>query len=67
MVRVYSTLTGEWIRDLDGPNAQIIGTQYDQQNAKILYACTETGEVVSWKWRSGVVHEKIVRVREWQF
>lgn len=59
-IRAYSTLTGEWIRDLEGISGRkIIGQQCDLRNPKLLYACTEAGDVVSWKWKSGVLHEKI--------
>lgn len=25
---------------------------------KLLYGCTEKGDIISWKWKSGVIHEK---------
>lgn len=31
--------------------------QFDPESAKLVYACSSTGQVVSWKWRSGVVNE----------
>lgn len=59
MVRAYSSQTGEWIRDLEGANAEIVHLQTDPTSPLLVYACTVTGQVVSWKWRSGVVHETI--------
>lgn len=58
-VRVYSTTTGEWIRELQGiSDKRIIGQQCDPNNGKLLYGCTQSGDVISWKWESGVVNEK---------
>lgn len=58
MVRAYSSQTGEWIRDLDGANAEIVNVQPDAANPKILFACTSTGQIVSWKVKSGVVDRR---------
>lgn len=58
-ILVYSTHTGEYVRDLDGvPGKRIIATQCDPNNPKLLYGCTESGDIISWKWKSGVFHEK---------
>lgn len=58
-IRVYSTTTGEWARELEGISGKpIIGHQCDPNNGKLLYGCTQTGDIISWKWESGVVHEK---------
>lgn len=56
VVRAYSTQTGEWIRDLEGANADIIGVQCVAEYPKLVFACTVTGQVISWKWKSGVVN-----------
>lgn len=56
---MYSTTTGEWIRDLEGiPNKRLIGQQIDLHNQKFLYGCTDKGDIISWKWKSGVINEK---------
>lgn len=60
IVRAYSAQTGEWIRDLEGATENIVGIQLDVHNHKIVFACTTTGQIVSWKWKSGVVNENIV-------
>lgn len=58
-ILVYSTKTGEYVRDLDGvPGKKIIATQCDPNNPKLLYGCTESGDIISWKWVSGVINEK---------
>lgn len=58
-ILVYSTQTGEYVRDLDGvPGKKIIATQCDPNNPKLLYGCTESGDIISWKWKSGVINEK---------
>lgn len=58
-ILVYSTQTGEYVRDLDGvPGKKIIATQCDPNDPKLLYGCTESGDIISWKWISGVINEK---------
>lgn len=52
-------MTGKFIRGLEGTaGRKIIGLHLDRNNAKILYGCTESGDIISWKWKSGVVNEK---------
>lgn len=58
MVRAYSSQTGEWIRDLDGADGDIVNVQPDAANPKILFACTVTGQIVAWKVKSGVVDRR---------
>lgn len=58
-VRAYSTITGEWIRDLEGPNEKLVGHQCDPLNSKLLYACSQSGEVIAWKWKSGVINSRV--------
>lgn len=53
-VQTYSTSTGEWLRDLEGLNEPIIGLAYDNDNSKILLGCTVSGNILRWKWKSGV-------------
>lgn len=58
-IRVYSTVTGKFIRGLEGVSGKkIVGQQWDRNNSKLLYGCTESGDIISWKWKSGVVNEK---------
>lgn len=59
VVRAYSSQTGEWIRDLEGASTDIVSLQTDPECTKLVYACTSTGQVLSWKWRSGVIDENI--------
>lgn len=61
VVRAYSTQTGEWIRDLEGANAHIVGIQCVPEYPKLVFACTVSGQVLSWKWKSGVVNVDQVR------
>lgn len=37
----------------------IVGHQCDPLNPKLLYACTEDGEIFSWKWKSGVINNRV--------
>lgn len=58
-ILVFSTQTGGYVRDLDGvPGKKIIATQCDPNNPKLLFGCTESGDIISWKWKSGVINEK---------
>lgn len=58
-IRAYSSSTGEWIRELEGISGKkIVGQQWDKDNPKLLYGCTDAGNIISWKWESGVVNEK---------
>lgn len=52
-------MTGEWIRELEGISGKkIVGQQWDPNNTKLLYGCTDAGDIISWKLESGVVNEK---------
>lgn len=58
-ILVYSTQTGEYVRELEGiPGRKIIAIQCDSNNPKLLFGCTESGDIISWKWKSGVINEK---------
>lgn len=58
-IRVYNTVTGKFVRSLEGISGKrIVGQNWDRNNTKLLYGCTENGDVISWKWKSGVVNEK---------
>lgn len=60
VIRAFSTTTGEWIRDLEGQaNSQVVSVHCHPQNPKLIYACTEAGQLISWKWKSGVINETI--------
>lgn len=58
-ILVYSSTTGEYVRELEGISGKkIIGIQCDPNNSKLLYGCTDSGDIISWKWKSGVINEK---------
>lgn len=57
---MFSVLTGEWIRDLEGnTDGNIIGLHLDV-DSNLLVACTNNGTFVFWKTESYVVSHKIV-------
>ncbi|XP_059616910.1 WD repeat-containing protein 75 [Phlebotomus argentipes] len=58
-VRVFNVTTGEWVRDLEKTDADLVGIEFDPTNPKLLIGCTRSGEVVTWKWKSGIKHERI--------
>ncbi|XP_055589155.1 WD repeat-containing protein 75-like [Uranotaenia lowii] len=60
IVRAFSVATGECIRDYDGEGFEIVGLIIDRFNPKLLYACTRTGELLSWKANSGVLNNREV-------
>lgn len=58
-VLVYSTQTGEYVRELEGiVGRKLVAIQCDLNNPKLLYGCTASGDIISWKWKSGVINEK---------
>lgn len=58
-VRVYSATTGQWLRDLDGATNQLIEINFEIGNSKLLTGCSVTGEVITWKWKSGVLTKNV--------
>lgn len=50
------------MRNLEGIEDEIVGLALDLFNPKILIACSSSGEIIQWKWKSGVVAKKIVRI-----
>lgn len=58
-ILVYSTQTGEYVRELEGISGRkIIAIHCDPNSPKLLFGCTEAGDIISWKWKSGVINEK---------
>ncbi|XP_067622808.1 uncharacterized protein l(2)05287 [Eurosta solidaginis] len=53
VVYVYSTTTGVLARQLVGACSQLISMELELRDNETLVACTATGEVLRWFWRSG--------------
>lgn len=60
VVRAYSVQTGELLRDYEGLIDNIVAVHFHPYNSKLLIACSESGEIGFWKWKSGIYHNKIV-------
>lgn len=58
-VEVYSVATGECTLILEGANDPIISLEFDLNDNDIIVACTEKGEVIRWKWSTGVLRRRI--------
>ena len=60
-IRMYSTETGEFIRELgDNKEGTIVGLHINQENKKSLIACTANGAILTWKIDSLVLLYKVV-------
>lgn len=54
-MRICSASTGEWLRDLEGVEDEIVSIHLDIFNSKLLIVCSKSGEIYIWKWKSGVL------------
>lgn len=54
LVRVFNVGTGAWVRDLEKTEHSLVGIAFDSENSKLLIGCDQKGNVIVWKWRSGV-------------
>lgn len=52
-VLVYSTKTGELVRELEQPNERIVNIQNSPHDPGRLYACTNAGQIVTWPLKTG--------------
>lgn len=59
VVRVYQVGTGAWLRDLEKSDQKLVAIEFDRHNPKLLYGCSEQGQVIVWKWRSGVKEKRV--------
>lgn len=57
-VRVFQVTTGAWLRDLERSEQKLVAIEFDPNNSKLLYGCPENGNVIIWKWRSGVKEKR---------
>lgn len=64
-VCVYSTNTGEWIRDLDEQanptGAKIVNIQ-NVRNPLMLVGCTVYGDIITWNYQSGTIDKVVVSI-----
>lgn len=58
-IQIYSVSTGELLKVLEGAKHDIIGFEYEIGNNNLIVACTESGEIIKWKWQSGAIENKV--------
>lgn len=58
-MRVYQVGTGAWLRDLEKSDQKLVAIEFDRHNSKLLWGCSDNGQVIVWKWRSGVKEKRI--------
>lgn len=59
VVRIYNVSTGEWLRDLEMAPKDLISLEFASGNTKLLIGCCENGEIVIWKWKSGIREKRV--------
>ncbi|XP_061398990.1 WD repeat-containing protein 75 [Musca vetustissima] len=52
-VNVYSTVTGQLVRKLEGATTTLADYCYELDNEEILIACSQSGEILTWEWKTG--------------
>lgn len=67
-VSVYSVNTGEWNHDLaNSTDATIVNIQNIPDEPTMLFGCTEDGDIIKWKHKSGTVDTVVVSVLQYKF
>lgn len=61
MIRVYSTQTGDFVREFEPSNYRIAGVILHPDNVNTIIGCTESGELDFWDYQSGIITKKLVR------
>ncbi|KAI8125741.1 WD repeat-containing protein 75 [Lucilia cuprina] len=54
-VKVYSTVSGQFVRKLEGSSEPLIDFEFELKDDNILIACNNKGEIFSWEWKTGVL------------
>jgi len=62
VIRVYSTQTGDFVREFEPLDYRIAGIIAHPDNASVIIGCTENGELYFWNCQSGIITKKLVRV-----
>lgn len=52
VVQIYSTVTGEITRQLTGATSKIISMEFELRDENVLVACTASGDILRWKWKT---------------
>ncbi|XP_073826744.1 WD repeat-containing protein l(2)05287 isoform X2 [Musca autumnalis] len=52
-INVYSTISGQLVRKLEGATSTLADYGYELDNEDIIVACSQTGEILTWEWKTG--------------
>lgn len=55
VIRAYSTQTGDFVREFEPTDNRLTGIASHPSNLNIIIGCTETGFLVSWDSRNGLI------------
>lgn len=61
VIKVYSTQTGDFVREFESCNYRIAGIIIHPDNSNVIVGCTESGELDFWDCLSGIITKKLVR------
>lgn len=61
VIRVYSTQTGDFVREFEPSGYRISGIILHPDNISVIVGCTENGELYFWNCQSGIITRKLVR------
>ncbi|XP_071651739.1 WD repeat-containing protein 75 isoform X1 [Temnothorax longispinosus] len=59
VIRVYSTQTGDFVREFEPLDYRIAGIIAHPDNASVIIGCTENGELYFWNCQSGIITKKL--------
>ncbi|XP_065358033.1 WD repeat-containing protein 75 [Calliphora vicina] len=54
-VRIYSTISGQFVRKLEGSTKPLIDFEFELNDDSTLVACNKAAEIFSWDWKTGVL------------
>ncbi|KAL6257883.1 hypothetical protein P5V15_011482 [Pogonomyrmex californicus] len=59
VIRVYSTQTGDFVREFESSNYRITGIIAHPDNASVIIGCIENGKLNFWNCQSGIITKKL--------
>ncbi|EZA57753.1 WD repeat-containing protein [Ooceraea biroi] len=59
VIRVYSTQTGDFVREFEAADYRITGMLIHPDNNNVIIGCTENGELNCWSCQSGIITKKL--------
>lgn len=51
-LRSFNVISGERLTDYDGVDDSIVNVHFNPNNSKILMACSKSGNIICWKWKT---------------